>query len=117
MAIVEDNEEGAGTREGIKTQSKSGGDREGFQKSNVHCAMLVIFVHRCTKNLGSILYIDVEKCRQYTLHRCQKCFDVGSILYIDAQKCRQYTLLKWEGLAWVRHTVQSLPKVKWLLRE
>ena len=41
------------------------------------------------KNVGITL---VEKCRQYTLHRCQKSFDVGSILYIVAQKCRQYTL-------------------------
>ena len=56
-----------------------------------------------SKNVGSILYIDVEKCRQYTLHRCQKSLDVGSILYIDAQKCRQYTLHRCTKMQYTLH--------------
>ena len=27
---------------------------------------------RSSKNVGIILYIDAQKCRQYTLHRCTK---------------------------------------------
>ena len=42
-----------------------------------------------SKNVGIILSIDAQKCRQYILRHCK---NVGSILSIDAQKCRHYFL-------------------------